>query len=223
VIVFVIMTSFADYRKLNFIGPKLLLEASSGQKCLMVHFSQISYDEIADLAPSAVVWSGGLTPVEDNDGILDNIEIRRLMQEWPGPQLAICYSAQLRVRYDGGRVASMGPLTAGECDPNPHYRPGMRKEFGIYPVTVTQSSDLFAGLGATIMVSEEHGLEIAALPSGFVPLAHSERCEVQAYRVENQPFYGVQFHPEKHRITGTYGDGARVLENFFSLSTRPSV
>jgi GMP synthase (glutamine-hydrolysing) len=160
--------------------------------------------------------------VADNHGVLENEELKRIMQEWPGPQLAICYSAQLAVRYGGGRVEDIGPLDPGEHDPNPHYRPGMKKEFGVYPVTITRSSGLFAGLGSTIMVSEEHALEIKELPAGFIPLAHSDLCAIQAYEVEGRPFYGVQFHPEKHRVAQRYGDGAGVLRNFFAMAGKRS-
>ena len=219
-VLFVVMTPFGDYEKLNFIGPKLMIEECAGEKCLLAHFTQLSWDEVQQLDPSAIVFGGGTTPPAENHGVLDNEEIKRIMREWPKPQLAVCYSAQLSVLYGGGRVEAIGSLEPGEPDPNPHYQPGMKKEYGVYPVEITRESELFSGLGSTIMVCEEHALEIKELPPGYTPLARSALCAVQAYRVEGRPFFGVQFHPEKRRVAGSYGDGAQVLRNFFTMAKR---
>lgn len=219
-ILFVVMTPMRDYQKLTFTGPKQLLESLSGDKCLLAHFTELSWEQIQELQPRAILYSGGTVPHAENHGVLENQELQRIMGEWTGAQLAICYSAQLRVLYDGGTIAPIGPLQAGEPDLNPLYRPGMRKELGVYPVEITRQHELFAGLDQTIMVSQEHALEIKNLPAGYTTLARSSLCQVQAYQVGDSAFYGVQFHPEKHRIVETYGDGAQVLRNFFTLARR---
>ena len=55
-----------------------------------------------------------------------------------------------------------------------------------------------------------HGDTVVALPPGFVPLAHTERCAIAAMGDDERRMYGVQFHPEVvHTEAGT-----AILENF---------
>jgi len=52
---------------------------------------------------------------------------------------------------------------------------------------------------------------------GLILLADSPSCEVEAVKHEYNPFYGVQFHPERVNIKGElHKEGYKVIENFYS-------
>jgi GMP synthase (glutamine-hydrolysing) len=97
----------------------------------------------------------------------------------------------------------------------------MRKEWGAYPVRVSANDPLFAGLGDTVVVEQRHFWELKALPAGFVRLATSDACPIQAIRHERRPLYGVQFHPE--RYSEHHPAGRRILTNFFRLAGFPAL
>jgi GMP synthase (glutamine-hydrolysing) len=60
---------------------------------------------------------------------------------------------------------------------------------------------------------QKDGLEEA----GFLLLANSASCEVEAVKHKTKPFYGCQFHPERVTIKKeTHLEGHRVIENFYS-------
>jgi GMP synthase (glutamine-hydrolysing) len=63
-----------------------------------------------------------------------------------------------------------------------------------------------------------HGDTVTALPDGFVPLAHTERCAIAAMANAERQMYGVQFHPEvAHTEAGT-----AILQNFLhQIATIP--
>ena len=68
-------------------------------------------------------------------------------------------------------------------------------EIGWTDIMVTGSDPLFTGLGAHFNTFESHFDEVVAQP-GMTVLAHSDRCEVQAYRVDGARIWGIQFHSE---------------------------
>ena len=46
-------------------------------------------------------------------------------------------------------------------------------------------------------------------------LADSLSCEVEAVKHKSEPFYGVQFHPERINVKSeSHSEGHRVIENF---------
>jgi GMP synthase (glutamine-hydrolysing) len=92
----------------------------------------------------------------------------------------------------------------------------MRKEWGAYPVRISGDDPLFAGLGDSVVVEQRHFWELKALPAGFVQLATSDACPIQAIRHRSRPLYGVQFHPE--RYSERHPGGRTILSNFFELA-----
>src|SRR5437867_4294649 len=95
----------------------------------------------------------------------------------------------------GARPEPMGALGPGEADPRPTLAPGMRKEWGPSRVELLGDDPLFAGLGRAAVVEQRHFWELPRLPDGFVRLAASEACAIQAMRHQSRPLYGFQFHP----------------------------
>ena len=72
------------------------------------------------------------------------------------------------------------------------------------------------GLDNTISLSENHFdyvLKEDLDSAGFVLLADSDSCEVEAVKHKTKPLYGVQFHPE--RINVANPEGHKVIENFY--------
>jgi len=69
-------------------------------------------------------------------------------------------------------------------------------------------------------VEQRHFWELKDLPEGFVRLADSEACPIQAMRHVRRPLYGFQFHPE--RYTEAHPDGRTILANFFRLAGLPA-
>jgi hypothetical protein len=79
---------------------------------------------------------------------------------------------------------------------------------------------LFAGLDETVVVEQRHFWELKTAPVGFVRLAASDACPIQAIRHGGRPLYGVQFHPE--RYSERHPDGRIILSNFFRLAGFPA-
>ena len=63
-------------------------------------------------------------------------------------------------------------------------------------------------IGSQVWMS--HGDTITQLPEDFQVIANTESIPVAAYKVENKPIYGIQFHPE---VTHSL-DGKTLLRNF---------
>ncbi|MGD0994267.1 MAG: gamma-glutamyl-gamma-aminobutyrate hydrolase family protein [Candidatus Bathyarchaeia archaeon] len=121
------------------------------------------------------------------------------------PILGICYGHQLLCWAFGAKVGSL---------PQPVFDQFEK-------VRVVDVDEIFAGFAKhnTIQLSESHYdyvLKESLDAAGFLLLADSASCEVEAVKHKSKPFYGVQFHPE--RIANkkeTHFEGHKVIENFY--------
>ncbi|MCP5105742.1 MAG: hypothetical protein GY950_20305 [bacterium] len=69
-------------------------------------------------------------------------------------------------------------------------------EVGDCYITLDEPGDpLFNGLPSRVMVRQNHNDSIT-LPPGFILLAHSDVCKVEAMKHPSKPIYTTQFHPE---------------------------
>jgi len=96
------------------------------------------------------------------------------------PVMGICLGAQLAARAFGARV----------------YRHTV-PEIGVAPIEFTQAASddpLLGGLGPRHHLVQWH-YDTFEFPDGAVPLARSEACERQAFRLGSS-LYAFQFHPE---------------------------
>ena len=120
------------------------------------------------------------------------------------PLLAICYGHQLLCHTFGAQVGTL-----------PH---GV---FRFENVRVLQPDEVFSTFVKmqTIPLSESHYdyvLKESLEQAGFVLLADSQSCEVEAVKHRSKPFYGFQFHPERITTeTETHPEGHKILENFY--------
>ncbi len=115
------------------------------------------------------------------------------------PILGICAGHQFMAKHFGGDAA-----------------PSAVPEFGKAVVTVQQPDVLFEGLPQTFQVWESHNDEVSALPKGFVALASSADCKVQAMRSLERPLFGLQFHPEVENTEHGY----EIFQNFLKTCER---
>ncbi len=103
------------------------------------------------------------------------------------PILGICAGHQFMAMHLGGKAA-----------------PSKVPEFGKMLVSVDDEDDLFKGLPDTFVAWESHNDEVTQLPPGFVALAHSDSCQIQAMKSTTKPLYGLQFHPEVEHTDSGY-------------------
>lgn len=97
------------------------------------------------------------------------------------PYLGVCLGAQLLAHVAGGTVVS-----------------ATRPEVGLLcvePLAAAADDPLLGGLQGRAAALQWHWLEASRLPAGSVPLARSERCANQAFRVGDAA-WGLQFHLE---------------------------
>jgi len=207
----------------NGMEVKLRIEETSGEPCLVLHYLDFGPDVVRDLPITAVLYSGFGRPYAGYD-VKTFLPVAEVIKEVDVPQMGFCAGHQLigfAYNRDLRRVKRlydepMRRLRRGEPDWYPEYHPGYYKERGFHPVEVVRKDPLFAGLGRKPILPQAHFAEVKRIPPGFVLLAGTKECRVQAMRHRSRPLYGTQFHPEKY--SKQYPDGKRVLQNFFRLA-----
>lgn len=110
------------------------------------------------------------------------------------PLLGICYGAQYLAHSHGGKVGSSGT-----------------REYGRASLRLADAEDpLMKGLPASSQVWMSHGDTINELPASFRTIGSTEMVVNAAYRIEGEPSWGIQFHPEVHHSEF----GKQLLGNF---------
>lgn len=110
------------------------------------------------------------------------------------PLLGICYGAQYLAHSHGGKVGSSGT-----------------REYGRAAFKLVDSEDpLMKDLPLTSQVWMSHGDTINELPASFKTIGSTETVANAAYRIEGEPSWGIQFHPEVHHSEF----GKQLLANF---------
>ena len=148
-----------------------------GIYCEIKPFS-ITFEQIRDFNPLAVILSGG--PSSVYDGNSPRIDIR--LFQMGVPVLGICYGAQLMAHTLGGQVVPADSLAS--------------REYGRTETEFNNNSSLFGNITAKSITWMSHGDSVKRLPEGFVPTAHSAGCPFAGFEDTKRNFYAVQFHPE---------------------------
>ena len=174
-------------------------------QCQVIQFKDINEDYCVKGEIDAVTISGSGARIVDSsdrrlfDGVVNLIRTCEL------PTLGICFGHQLLCWAFGAKV---GSLTQPVLD---------RFE----AVRVAESKGIFDGFreNQTIPLSENHYdyvLKENLSEAGFILLADSASCEVEAVKHKSKPFWGVQFHPERITVKGeTHTQGHRLIGNFY--------
>ncbi|EFL51318.1 GMP synthase, large subunit [Solidesulfovibrio fructosivorans JJ]] len=157
-----------------------------------IHPCTVTAKDVAAMAPSAVILSGGPSSVTDADAPPFDPAVFDLNL----PTLCICYGMQLLAHSQpGGSVAA-----------------STDREYGRAELSVLADVPLFAGLdakaGHTVWMS--HGDKVIAPPDGFVVAGRTKNVEIAALANVERRMYALQFHPEVAHTD----DGERILHNF---------
>ncbi len=153
------------------------------------------FDQIGEV--DALVLSGGSPHVATDDcrmghngEYLDRAEF---------PILGICAGMQFMCTHFGGITE-----TANQA------------EFGKATLYVEKEDDIFAGLPKKFDVWESHNDEVKVLPPQFDILARTDGCPIEAVKMKDRPFYGLQFHPEVENTE----HGEDIFKNFLKVVER---
>jgi GMP synthase (glutamine-hydrolysing) len=159
-----------------------------------IHPGTLSAEQVRAWRPRGIVLSGGPNSVYDEDVPLPDPRIFNVGI----PILGVCYGMQAIAHLQGGKVV-----------------PG-RREYGRAELHIERADPLFEGLAReqTFTVWASHGDHVDAPPPGFTTIATTESLACAAFRADDRPLIGVQFHPEvAHTL-----QGERVYANFlFSI------
>src|SRR5262245_56234420 len=136
----------------------------------------LNAEQVRAWHPRGIVLSGGPNSVYDEDVPLPDPRIFNLGI----PILGVCYGMQAIAHLQGGKVV-----------------PGHR-EYGRAHLHIAREDPLFEGFAVDeeITVWASHGDHIDAPPPGFTTLATTETLPCAAFRADDRPIVGVQFHPE---------------------------
>ncbi len=150
------------------------------------------YNKIPEITSDikGIILSGSPCSVRDADAPMVK------WQEFPTetPVLGVCYGAQMMAQTGGGEVL-----------------PSNIREYGR---TILNKVDnrfaLFKGVEDNTQVWMSHSDTIASPPVNADIIASTDTVKVAAFKLKNEPVYGIQFHPE---VTHTAA-GKTILKNF---------
>ncbi|MDA9318288.1 glutamine-hydrolyzing GMP synthase [Octadecabacter sp.] len=169
--------------------------------CEIHPYQNVTDAVLADLAPKAVILSGG------PDSVTREGSPRAPGRLWTMgvPVLGICYGQQTMMQQLGGDVQG-GKISGG----------GGTAEFGRAKVTQKAPLDLLDGWFADgdEQVWMSHGDHVAKIAPGFEVYGTSPNAPYAILADASRHFYGVQFHPEVHHTPG----GAKLYENFIRIA-----
>lgn len=164
-------------------------------------YSRAPYGQVEELMKSGVakvILSGGPSSVYNDPPNLSSMICERVRdEEMSVPLLGVCYGHQMIAHAFGARVAKGGSA-----------------EYGVSEVEIDDEDVIFRGLPKKLRVWVSHYDEVKELPAGFVKLAHSEACGIEAMRHTARQIFGVQFHPEVWHSD----KGEDILRNFLEIS-----
>ena len=148
----------------------------------------ITADEVREMAPAAIILSGGPASVNAEDAP----RVDPAIYELGVPILGFCYGHQVTSVTLGGSV----------------YHPEVG-EYGPAELHVSGGA-LFKGTPADQTVWMSHFDAVKDVPAGFSIVASTDVCPVAAMECPERKIYTTQFHPEvKHTRFGN-----QMLKNF---------
>jgi GMP synthase (glutamine-hydrolysing) len=143
-----------------------------------------------DESVKGVILSGSPFSVRDENALIPDL----MSIKGKFPLLAVCYGAQYLAHFYGGRVAASNTREYGRANLS----------------FVDNQNELLKDIENNSQVWMSHGDTIAEIPEDYKIIASTHDVKVAAFKIENEPSYGIQFHPEVYHST----QGKVLLENF---------
>jgi GMP synthase (glutamine-hydrolysing) len=174
-------------------------------ECKSLHFRNIDANYEVGEDVDTVILSGSKARIVDESQRDTFKNVADLIKRLDLPVLGICYGHQLLCTSFGCEVERLSQPVIDRFE----------------EVHIIKNDEIFAGFGEDqrLFFVESHNdyVKRDSLETvGFVLLADSYTCEVEAVRHKSKPFYGVQFHPEKIKIENDIRpDGHKLIENFY--------
>jgi para-aminobenzoate synthetase len=171
-----------------------LLGEVNGDEPIVVRNDELSWEEVAALAPDNVVISPGPGRPERRRDVGVS---RDVLQRAELPVLGVCLGHQ-----------ALAHVTGGVIDHAPKVMHGMLSEIH------HDGRGLFAGIPQDFAAVRYHSLAVGSVPATLRVTAWTPDDVVMALEHRSRPLWGVQFHPES--ISTEHG-GA-LLRNFRDLT-----
>ena len=137
---------------------------------------KLSAEEIKEMHPKGIIFSGGPNSVYAKDAFKVDPEIYKLGI----PILGICYGMQLMSYNLGGKVEPADDSEYGRADIE----------------VIDDDAVMFKGLPKKQYVWMSHGDRAVEAPEGFKVVATSKNCPISAIANDEKKLYGIQFHAE---------------------------
>lgn len=150
----------------------------------------ISAAELGEMAPDAIILSGGPASVYADDAP----DMDPAILELGIPVLGFCYGHQIMAVKLGGEV---GHSDVGE------YGPAQLMRLGSSPLLDGTPNEV-----QTVWMS--HRDSVSRAPEGFMVTARTEACPVAVMEDPRRRLFSTQFHPEVRHTE----HGERILRNF---------
>ncbi len=145
---------------------------------------------VPDDTLKGVILSGSPYSVHDAEAPVPDLSAIRGKY----PLLGVCYGAQYLARQDGGEVM-----------------PSKIREYGRARLAYRDSScKLMQNISEGSQVWMSHGDTILKLPENYRIIASTATVEVAGFKIQGEPTYGIQFHPEVYHSE----QGTQLLKNF---------
>ena len=158
--------------------------------CEIVPYNKFPW---GDAGVKGVILSGSPFSVNDKESFKPDMSGIRGKY----PILGICYGAQYLAQLSGGKVEKNDS-----------------REYGRATLTPTDKDDLLLrNVKNQSQVWMSHGDTITSVPSNFKVTATTGNASVAAYKIEGEPTWGVQFHPEVFHTE----DGTLILDNLLAI------
>lgn len=149
----------------------------------------ISLEKIKEKNPKGIIFTGGPSSVYVEDAKMCDLKIFELGI----PILGICYGMQLMTHVLGGNVTRAD-----------------KREYGVVPVNIDNSSLLFKGFGEINDCLMSHTDFVSQVPDGFKVIGKTTTCPTAAMENAEKKLYGIQFHPEVNNTI----NGTNIIKNF---------
>lgn len=157
-------------------------------------------DEKVPADTEAIILSGSEVYLSDSTECDKYGAEMRLVRNTRLPVLGICFGHQLIGKAFGSNLKKGDTLI--------DYFEDMEI---VEPNTILSSSEAKENL----KLQENHKDFLEALPKGFVLLARSRSCPIEAMKHEIRPMYGIQAHIERASLQHPYGWD--ILSNFLTI------